>query len=102
MNSSNTIEHLHCWIIIQFKKSSSYALRSVRKISSTLRSDYSGITVASVLAVYGGYKLYKVYSASNNDTFVNDFVDGFSVIFLKINSRRPQNSLMRRHPVGTA
>ena len=24
------------------------------------------------------------------------------VIFLKINSRRPQNSLMRRHPVGTA
>ena len=24
------------------------------------------------------------------------------VIFLKINSRRPQNSLRRRHPVGTA
>ena len=26
----------------------------------------------------------------------------YTVIFLKINSRRPQNSLMRRHPVGTA
>ena len=25
-----------------------------------------------------------------------------NVIFLRINSRRPQNSLMRRHPVGTA
>lgn len=51
---------------------------NVRKISFTLRSDYSSITVASVLAVYGGYKLYKVYSVYNNDTFVNDFVDGFS------------------------
>ena len=37
-----------------------------------------GITAASVLAVYGGYKLYKAYSASNNDTFANDFIDGFS------------------------
>ena len=57
---------------------------------------------ARYLPLSARYKLYKVYSASNNDTFVNDFVDGFSVIFLKINSRRPQNSLMRRHPVGTA
>ena len=37
-----------------------------------------GITVASVLAVYGGYKLYKVYGASNNNKVVNDFIDGFS------------------------
>ena len=29
-------------------------------------------------SVYGGYKLYKAYSASNNDTFANDFIDGFS------------------------
>ena len=36
------------------------------------------ITVASVLAVYGGYKLYKVYGASNNNKVVNDFIDGFS------------------------
>jgi alpha-L-rhamnosidase len=28
--------------------------------------------------------------------------NALSVIFLRINSRRPQNSLMRRHPVGTA
>ena len=35
-----------------------------------------GITAASVLAIYGGYKLYKAYSASNNDTFANDFIDG--------------------------
>lgn len=37
-----------------------------------------GITAASVLVIYGGYKLYKAYSASNNDTFANDFIDGFS------------------------
>lgn len=38
----------------------------------------AGITVASVLAVYGGYKLYKVYGASNNNKVVNDFINGIS------------------------
>lgn len=38
----------------------------------------AGITVASVLAVYGAYKLYKVYGASNNNKVVNDFIKGIS------------------------
>lgn len=56
--------------------------RSTKKsgLSSTQKKILigAGITVASVLAVYGGYKLYKVYGASNNNKVVNDFIKGIS------------------------